>query len=147
MKKYLFLAIIVIMAVTAIGYLYLNYMSVSKDTSNSNKNYENLLNKTITGTEFATYINQIIDKNTKNGVEKDSNGYYIDNNENSIIVEIKFKDSDNIFRIEQISNNGIEKFINLYANLNFNCTKIEYHNKTKLINTRCSSFVFMLEYF
>lgn len=132
MKKYIILAIIVIMAVTAIGYL--NYISVSKATSNSNKNYENLLNKTITGTEFATYINQIIDKNTKNSVEKDSNGYYINNNENSITAEIKFKDSDNIFRIEQISNNGIEKFINLYANLNFKCTKIEYHSKTKLIS-------------
>lgn len=134
MKKYIILAIIVIIAVTAIGYLYLNYISISNATSNSNKNYENLLNKTITGTEFATYINQIIDKNTKNSVEKDSKGYYINNNENSIIVEIKFKDSDNIFRIEQISNNGIEKFINLYANLNFKCTKIEYHKKTKLIS-------------
>ncbi len=134
MKRYIILAIIVIIAVTAIGYLYLNYISISNATSNSNKNYENLLNKTITGTEFATYINQIIDKNTKNSVEKDSKGYYINNNENSIIVEIKFKDSDNIFRIEQISNNGIEKFINLYANLNFKCTKIEYHKKTKLIS-------------
>ena len=134
MKRYIILAIIVIIAVTAIGYLYLNYISISNATSNSNKNYENLLNKTITGTEFATYINQIIDKNTKNSVEKDSKGYYINNNENSIIVEIKFKDSDNIFRIEQISNNGKDKFINLYANFNFKCTKIEYHKKTKLIS-------------
>ena len=134
MKKYIILTIIVIMAVTAIGYLYLNYISVSKATTNSNKNYESLLNKTITGTEITTYINRIIDKNTKNSVEKNSNGYYIDNNENSIIVEIKFKDSDNIFRIEQIYNNGIEKFIKLYANLNFKCTKIEYHNKTKLVS-------------
>lgn len=134
MKKYIILAIIVIMAVTAIGYLYLNYISNSKATTNSNKNYESLLNKTITGNEIATYINQIIDKNTKNGVEKGSNGYYINNNQNSILVEIKFKDSDSIFRIEQIYNNGIEKFINLYANLNFKCTKLEYHNKTKLVS-------------
>lgn len=134
MKKYIILAIIVIMAVTAIGYVYLNYISVSKATTNSNKNYESLLNKTITGNELATYINQIIDKNTKNSVEKDSNGYYIENNKNSIISEIKFKDSDNIFRIEQIYNNGIEKFIKLYTNLNFKCTKIEYHNKTKLVS-------------
>ena len=84
------LAIIVIMAVSAIGYLYLNYVSVSTATTNSNKNYESLLNKTINGNELATYINQIIDKNTKNSVEKDSNGYYIDNNKDSIILEIKF---------------------------------------------------------
>ena len=134
MKKYIILAIIVIMAISAIGYLYLNYVSVSTATTNSNKNYESLLNKTINGNELATYINQIIDKNTKNSVEKDSNGYYIDNNKDSIILEIKFKDSDNIFRIEQIYNNGIEKFIKLYANLNFKCTKIQYHNKTKLVS-------------
>ena len=134
MKKYIILAIIVIIAVTAIGYVYLNYISVSKATINSNKNYESLLNKTITGNELATYINQIIDKNTKNSVEKDSNGYYIENNKNSIISEIKFKDSDNIFRIEQIYNNGIEKFNKLNTNLNVKCTKIEYHNKTKLVS-------------
>lgn len=134
MKKYTILAIIVIIAVSAIGYLYLNYITTSNATSSSNKALESLLNKTITGTELATYINHIIDKNSKNSVEKDLNGYYTNNNENSIIAEIKFRDSENIFRIEQISNNGIEKFINLYANLNFKCTKIEYHSKTKLIS-------------
>ena len=132
MKKYIVLILIVIITVTAI--FYLNYISKTNASINSNKNYENLLNKTITGTEFATYINQILDKNEKNSVEKDSRGYYINNNENSIIVEIKFKDSDNIFRAEQISNNGIEKFINLYSALKFKCTKIEYHNKSKLIS-------------
>ena len=134
MKKYIILGLVVIMAVTAIGYLYLNSKSAANTVSANNKTFEKLLNKTITGTEFATYMNQILDKNSKNSVEKDSNGYYINNNENSIIAEIKFKDSDNIFRIEQISNNGIGKFINLYAKLNFKCTKVEYHEKTKLIS-------------
>ena len=118
MKKYIILGLVVIMAVTAIGYLYLNSKSAANTVSANNKTFEQLLNKTITGTEFATYMNQILDRNSKNSVEKDSNGYYINNNENSIIAEIKFKDSDNIFRIEQISNNGIGKFINLYAKLN-----------------------------
>ena len=134
MKKYIILGLVVIMAVTAIEYLYLNSKSAANTVSANNKTFEKLLNKTITGTEFATYMNQILDKNSKNSVEKDSNGYYINNNENSIIAEIKFKDSDNIFRIEQISNNGIGKFINLYAKLNFKCTKVEYHEKTKLIS-------------
>ena len=79
-------------------------------------------------------IYKIIDKNTKNNVSKNEKGYFEDNDTNSIIVEIKFKDSDNIFRIEQIYNNGIQKFINLYSNLNFKCTKIEYHKKTNLIS-------------
>lgn len=134
MKKYLILAIIVIIAITTISYIYLNNISSSNTVLTNNKPYETLLNKTITGTEFATYINQIIDKNEKNSVEKDENGYYINNDTNSIIVEIKFKDSDSIFRIEQISKNDISKFIGLYANVNFKCTSINYHNKTKLIS-------------
>ena len=134
MKKYLILAIIVIIAITTISYIYLNNISSSNTVLANNKPYETLLNKTITGTEFATYINQIIDKNEKNSVETDENGYYINNDTNSIIVQIKFKDSDSIFRIEQISKNDISKFIGLYANVNFKCTSINYHNKTKLIS-------------
>lgn len=134
MKKYLILFFIVIMAIATISYLYFNYIVLSNTTSSINKNFEKILDKTIKGTELATYINQILDKDTKNNVEKDDKGYYIDNNENSIIAEIKFIDSDNIFRIEQIANKGIGEFINLYANFNFKCTKIEYHNKTKLIS-------------
>ena len=122
------------MAIATISYLYFNYIVLSNTTSSINKNFEKILDKTIKGTELATYINQILDKDTKNNVEKDDKGYYIDNNENSIIAEIKFIDSDNIFRIEQIANKGIGEFINLYANFNFKCTKIEYHNKTKLIS-------------
>lgn len=134
MKKYIILVIIVIIAITTIGYIYLNNISSSNTILANNKPYESILNKTITGNEFATYINQIIDKNEKNGVEKDENGYYINNETNSIIAKIKFKDSDNVFRIEQISKNDISKFIGLYANVKFKCTSISYHNKTKLIS-------------
>lgn len=134
MKKYVYLLIIVIIALTSIAYLYINYVNGANNISSLNKDYESLYNNVISGTTFATNINKILDANSKNNVQKDENGYYLDNGENSIIVEIKFKDSDNIFRIEQIYNNGISKFIGLYANLNFKCTKIQYHSKTKLIS-------------
>lgn len=134
MKKYVILFIIVIIVVTSIAYLYLNYVSGANNVKASNKEYTNLYNTTITGSTLASNINKIIDKNTKNNVQKDENGYFIDNGTNSIIVQIKFKDSDNIFRIEQIYNNGISKFINLYSNLNFKCTNIKYHSKTNLVS-------------
>ena len=118
MKRYLILTIIVIIAITSIGYLYLNIQSSSNTIYALNKPYEELKNEIINGNNLATYINKIIDKNAKNNVKKDEKGYYIDNNNNSIIAEIKFKDSDNIFRIEQIENNDINKFINLYSNIN-----------------------------
>lgn len=134
MKKYIYLLIIVIIAIASVSYLYINYVNTTKNITNQNKMYENLYNKNINGTTFATSINKILDANNKNNVSKDENGYYLDNGTNSIIVEIKFKDSDNIFRIEQIYKNDISKFINLYANVNFKCTKINYHNKTKLVS-------------
>ncbi len=134
MKRYLILIIIVIIAITSMGYLYLNIQSSSNTIYALNKPYEELKNEIINGNNLATYINKIIDKNAKNNVKKDEKGYYIDNNNNSIIAEIKFKDSDNIFRIEQIENNDINKFINLYSNINFKCTEIQYHNETKLVS-------------
>ena len=134
MKRYLILIIIVIIAITSMGYLYLNIQSSSNTIYALNKPYEELKNEIINGNNLATYINKIIDKNAKNNVKKDEKGSYIDNNNNSIIAEIKFKDSDNIFRIEQIENNDINKFINLYSNINFKCTEIQYHNETKLVS-------------
>lgn len=134
MKKYIFLILLVIIALTSIGYLYISYTSNQKEVQANNKIYENLYNKEITGTDFATIINKTIDNNEKNQVEKEENGYFIDNGKSSVIVEIKFKDSDEIFRIEAIDKNGIENFIKLYANLKFKCTKIEYHQKTQYVS-------------
>lgn len=134
MKKYVILFIIVIIVVTSIAYLYLNYVSGANNVKASNKEYTNLYNTTITGSTLASNINKIIDKNTKNNVQKDKNGYFLDNGTNSIIGEIKFKDSENTFKIEQIYNNDISKFINLYSNLNFKCTNIKYHSKTNLVS-------------
>ncbi len=133
MKKYLILAIIVIIAVSAIAYLFANYKLNNMQAEENNKIYANILNKEISGNEFATIINKTIDKNEKNGLKKDEKGYYIENEENSIIIEIKFKDSEEIFRLEQISKGGIENFIKLYSNLKFKCTNIEYHKKTNFI--------------
>ena len=134
MKKYILLIILVIIAITSIGYLYISYKNNMKTIETNNKVYENLYNKEITGTDFATIINKTIDNNEKNQVQKEENGFFIDNGKNSVIVEIKFKDSDDVFRIESIDKNGIEKFIKLYANLKFKCTKIEYHHKTQYVS-------------
>lgn len=134
MKKYIILSIIVIIAISSIYYLFNNYKVTAMQVENNNKMYTEIYNKEITGSSLATIINKTLDKNEKNEVKKDNNGYYISNNENSIIIEIKFQDSDDIFRVEQITKNGIENFIKLYSNLNFKCTKIEYHKKTNYIS-------------
>lgn len=133
MKKYVILIIIIIIALTSISYLFIWNKNENAQIIENNKIYKEMYNKEITGNELASIINKTLDSNEKNKVEKDNNGYYIDNNENSIIIEIKFKDSDEIFKFEQISKNGIENFIKIYSNFHFKCTKIEYNTKTKFI--------------
>ena len=122
MKKYVILATIIIIAITSVFYLAYLYKTNNIQAKESNKMYENLYNKSITGNELASIVNKTLDKNEKNNVKKNNNGYYINNDENSIIIEIKFKDSDEIFKIEQISKNGIENFIKLYSNFYFTNT-------------------------
>ena len=76
---------------------------------------------------FISIINKTIDNNEKNDIQKDENNIYIEDNEKSVKIYVKFLESDNIFDMEAISNNGIENFIQNYATFSFKCTKIDYH--------------------
>ena len=89
--------------------------------------------KEITGSSLATIINKTLDKNNKNNIKKNENGKYIENEDNSIKIDIKFKDSDKIFPIESIYSSQMSEFIRLYGQANFKCTKLEYHKSTKFI--------------
>ncbi len=131
---YVILAIIGILAICSISYLYFNYLNNNRQIQENNKEYIELSKKEITGNTFATLINKTIDKNNKNNVSKDEKGYYLNNGTNSIIIELKFTESEEIYRIEQIAQKGIENFIRLYSNFKFKCSKIEYHEKTNYIS-------------
>lgn len=134
MKKYTILAILVIVTITSIAYLYNNYLGNSIQIEANNNYYNKLYNNELVGNDLATIINKTLDKNAQNEVEKDNKEYYLNNGTNSIIIEIKFKDSDKIFRIEDIAKSKIENFISLYANIKFKCTKLECHAKTKFVS-------------
>ena len=83
--------------------------------------------------DLASLINKSANLNEQNNVLKDSNGNYIDNKQNSISIEIKFIDNDEIIKSEKIYANGMDKFVELYGNSKFNLKKLEYHNKTKIV--------------
>ena len=120
MKKYIVLAAFVILAVSSIGYLYINYKVEAQNILNNNKEYVELYNKEIEGNELATLINEIENKNENNLVARNENGLFIENETNSVVINIKFKQSDSIFRGEKISKNGITNFLKkfkLFLNL------------------------------
>lgn len=94
-----------------------------------NKTYESYYNKEVLGTDIISIINKAIDSNEKNDIKIGKDGNYIEDEKNSIRIEIKFKELDKVITMERINNVGIEKFWSNYGALSFKCTKIEYHEK------------------
>lgn len=133
MKKYIILLVGLVVIISLIAYGYEQYKTKTNEISNNNLYYENIYNKEISVEEFATIINSAMDKNEKNGLTKDEKSMYIENNTNSIKIDIKFIQSDEIYSIEPIYINDISKFIRIYSTSKFKCTKIDYHKKTKFV--------------
>lgn len=134
MKKNLFILLgIFIVIITILFYFYINYRNVELQALKLNKEYEMYTKDEILGSSLITVINKAIDQNEKNGIEKDEKNRYISNDKNSIIIEVKFLESDKTFTMEAISKLGIDQFIKNYSNRKFKCTKEEHHSKTNYI--------------
>ena len=127
------LAIIFIVICIVSGTI-LNIQTERKEISKYNLEYEKYLNKEILGTEVATLINKVIDQNEKNNVKKNEKGYFIENNENSIKIDLKMTTIDKTYTMEEIYNNQITNFVQNFSQIKFKCTKIEYHKDTKKIS-------------
>ena len=95
---------------------------------------EEYLNKEILGTDLASLIGKAVDKNEKNNVQKDEKGYYIENAENSIKIDLKMTTIDKTYPMEEIYNNEMTEFVKNFNLIKFKCTSIEYHKKTGKIS-------------
>ena len=132
MKKY-----IVLLASAILVCCILVYAKYQIKVKNSMINFENnpytsILNKEISSAELATLINKAMNKNAENKIEKDDKGYYIENDENSIKIDVQFIIEDTILTGEQIERSNETEFITAYNSAKKKNKKIEYHKKTKL---------------
>ena len=132
-KNLLIILGIFLIFVAMLSFFYYNYQRTLILANKANSEYEIFTKDEITGSALMTLINKVSDKNEKEQIVKDEKNRYIENDENSIKIEIKFLESDNIFEMEAISNLGSEAFIKNYNSMKFKCTKLEYHEKTKKI--------------
>ena len=133
MKKFAIIMFVFVIIICGISYVFLNYKNMYKNSKISNFKYEQYLNKEITGNELVTVINMAIDNNEKNKVEKDKKGIYIENETNSIKIEIKISDNDTIYNMEAIYNKGTQNFIQYYGEVKFKCVDIKYHTNTNKV--------------
>lgn len=133
MKKIAIFFAIVVIIVVSMFYLYINYKNNYNSIKKDNKQYEIYYNQEIYGNDLATVINRAMDSNYKNKIEKDSKGKYIENDENSINIDIKMIDDDKVYNMETFFNGGISEFTSYYNQIKFKCTKIDYHKETNRI--------------
>ena len=140
MKKNLIIisiALIVVIIICFVG------IKVNSRTSNlikrKNINYEQYVDCDIYGTDVVTLINMAISDNEENKIEKDEKGFYINNNKNSINIDIilitdEEKQETTTYRMETISKVGITEFIKNFNTTRFKCTNIKHHSQTGKIS-------------
>jgi len=133
MKKLAIFFLIIIIIVVGISYLYLNYKANYNTTQRENKLFTSYEGQEIYGAEIATIINKAVDNNQKNEVKKDEKGKYINNENNSIQIDIKMLDNDKTYSMERLYSGGMDKFVQYYNDIKFKCTKLEYHQTTKKV--------------
>lgn len=130
MKKILIFLAIVLIVVAVVIVRYFSYDAKYKVIGKQNAEYEQYKDKEIYGLDVATLINKATDENTKNRIKKDDNGIFIQNEKDSIEIEIYIQDNETTYKMEQFYNSGTEKFVQYYGNIKFKCSKIEYHKET-----------------
>ena len=118
MKKNLFIILGIFLIIVAIlAGIYFNTLKFTIIAQKNNKEYEQYTKNSILGSDLMTLINKASNQNDKNGIEKDEKKYYIENDTNSIKIEVKFLESDKTFNMETISVLGADKFIKNYNEL------------------------------
>ena len=134
MKKILIGILILLLIIgAAIGYS-LNNKIKNKDIDNYNDSYEEYLNLDIRGSTLVSLMNRAINQNEKNNIEKNNDGEYIENDEDSLKIYIKFVDRDTIFSFEKINSLGMDQFASNFSASLFRCYKIDHHESTDLVS-------------
>ena len=122
-------AIILIIIFIVLGYIF-EAQAKQNEVISYNKQYESYLGKEIYGAEIATIINKVTEQNERNNVAKDENGYYINNETNSIKIDLKMITVEKTYPMELIYKNDVTKFVKNFNVILFKCTNIEYHKET-----------------
>lgn len=133
MKKLILFFLIVIIIIVGISYMYLNFKANYYTAQRENKQFESYIEQEIYGTELTTIINKAVDSNKNNEVQKNNKGEYINNENNSIQIDIKMLDNEKTYSMETLYAGGMNKFVQYYSQIKFKCTKLEYHQTTNKV--------------
>ena len=130
MKKLALIFLIGVIVIVGIAYMYLNYKANYYEAKRENNQLESYLNQEFYGADVVTLINKAYDNNLTNQVEKDKEGKFVENDNNSIKIDIKMTDTDTVYDMETLYAGGMDTFVKYYNTIKFKCSKLEYHNST-----------------
>lgn len=94
MKKTVSVICIIFLVIMVVLYWNLKQVQAfNKEVQKFNAQYEFYNREGICGIDITTVINKAYDNNEKFGVKKDENGYYIPDDEDSINIYVKLKNT------------------------------------------------------
>ena len=113
------------------------YRSSIYESQKINNEYKSYYNSQVIGAELVSIMNRTEDVNEKYGVKKNEEGFFIENETNSIRIYISFKYEDEYrtLEMERIINNGTQNFLKVYSTANFKCTDISYHSSSNNVKS------------
>lgn len=133
-QSFLLVLIAIFIIICIICTVLINLQAEQDIIKKENSEFEKYLNKEILGTELASLISKVVDKNERNLVLKDEKGYYIENSKDSIKIDLKMTTINKTYPMEEIYNNEIVLFVKNFNLIKFKCINIEYHKKTGKIS-------------
>ncbi len=127
----LFLTIVIVISVSLTKNKE-NLMVIQKE----NAEYEKYKEGQVFGTQVASLINKATNENLKNEIKQDEKGFFIENETNSVKIEIKLQNEKDLktYQMETIQKVGTDGFIKNFNLILFKCTNIEYHEQTKRVS-------------
>lgn len=136
MKKNILYILLILLIIIIIVLINVSNNRIKKNAvSNFNMEFEKYKGKTLYGADVLSIINKAIDNNTQNEIKRDEKGKYIEDDSNSIKVDLILLSQDdegNIrelkYPMETLEKAGLDMFIASFSITEFNLENIEYNS-------------------
>lgn len=129
-KSIIFMWIVLIVIIVPIMIIVSNYKQAKNEVNKFNLLYEKYKTGKYYGSEIGSIINNAINNNEKNEIEKDENGFYIDDDKYCIKILIQLKSEEELktYEMENLEKLGIDRFVKNFNLEQFECSEITYNS-------------------
>ncbi len=133
MKRIILLIItIMIIAILIFSYNFIQYENKQTDVMKFNKTFLDYNKSNLYGTDITTVMNKAIDNNEQYKIKKDESGLYIPDELYSTKIYINLQEEGSTYPMENFYKVGIQEFTTYFGELNFKCTKVNYHENGRI---------------